>query len=147
MHLAALLLAAVHAIELHPLSPSFGLEVKGLAKEDLRDKNSHKTLREAFAASRGLLLLRGLRGLSCDELINLSSVFGDVEAAPADGSYETLVDDAGRVHEFATVPSSGVFQGRADDTNWQYDAATGSPPGTRTRASARRGRWRRRCIA
>lgn len=128
MRFAALLLAAVHAIELHPLSPSFGLEVRGLAKEDLRDKNSHKTLREAFAASRGLLLLRGLRGLSCDDLITLSSVFGDVEAAPADGSYETLVDEAGRVHEFATVPSSGVFQGRADVTaSWQYDAATGKP--------------------
>ena len=127
MHFAVLLLAAVHAIELHPLSPSFGLEVRGLAKEDLRDKKAHKTLREAFAASRGLLLLRGLRGLSCDELINLSSVFGDVEAAPADGSYETLVDDAGRVHEFATVPSSGVFQGKADDTTWQYDAETGKP--------------------
>ena len=127
MHFAALLLAAVHAIELHPLSPSFGLEVRGLAKEDLRDKKAHKTLREAFAASRGLLLLRGLRGLSCDELINLSSVFGDVEAAPADGSYEVLVDDAGRVHEFSTVPSSGVFRGEACTGEWQYDAATGKP--------------------
>ena len=121
------LLAAVHAIELHPLSPSFGLEVRGITRDDLRSKKAHKTLRDAFAASRGLLLLRGLRGLSCDELITLSSVFGDVEAAPADGSYETLVDDAGRVHEFATVPSSGVFQGKADDTTWQYDAETGKP--------------------
>jgi taurine dioxygenase len=127
MHFAALLLAAVHAIELHPLSPSFGLEVRGIRRDDLRSKKAQKTLRDAFAASRGLLLLRGLRGLSCDELITLSSVFGDVEAAPADGSYETLVDEAGRVHEFSTVPSSGVFQGRADDTNWQYDAETGKP--------------------
>jgi alpha-ketoglutarate-dependent taurine dioxygenase len=122
-----LLLAVVHAIELHPLSPSFGLEVRGITRDDLRSQKAHKTLREAFAASRGLLLLRGLRGLSCDDLITLSSVFGDVEAAPADGSYESLVDDEGRVHEFATVPSSGVFQGRADDTNWQYDAETGKP--------------------
>ena len=38
MHFAAILLAAVHAIELHPLSPSFGLEVRGLAKEDLPDE-------------------------------------------------------------------------------------------------------------
>ena len=37
------------------------------------------------------------------------------------------MDDAGRVHEFATVPSSGVFQGKADDTAWQYDAETGKP--------------------
>ena len=116
----------MHAIELHPLSPSFGLEVRGLAKEDLRSKKAQKTLRDAFAASRGLLLLRGLRGLSCDELINLSSVFGDVEAAPADGSYEVLVDAAGRVHEFSTVPSSGVFRGEAC-TGWQYDAETGKP--------------------
>ena len=127
MHFAALLLAAVHAIELHPLSPSFGLEVRGITRDDLRSKKAHKTLRDAFAASRGLLLLRGLRGLSCDELITLSSVFGDVEAAPADGSYETLVDDAGRVHEFATVPSSGVFQGEACTGEWQYDAETGKP--------------------
>ena len=127
MHFAALLLAAVHAIELHPLSPSFGLEVRGITRDDLRSQKAHKTLREAFAASRGLLLLRGLRGLSCDELITLSSVFGDVEAAPADGSYETLVDDAGRVHEFATVPSSGVFQGEACTGEWQYDAETGKP--------------------
>ena len=128
MHFAALLLAAVHAIELHPLSPSFGLEVRGIRREDLRSKKAQKTLRDAFAASRGLLLLRGLRGLSCDELIALSSVFGGVEAAPADGSYESLVDDAGRVHEFATVPSSGVFQGEAWTTgDWQYDVATGKP--------------------
>ena len=124
MRFAALLLVVAYAIELHPLSPSFGLEVRGLAKEDLRDKKAHKTLRQAFASSRGLLLLRGLT-LTCDELITLSSVFGDVEAAPADGSYETLVDEAGRVHEFATVPSSGVFRGRADATTWQYDAETG----------------------
>ena len=81
-------LAAVHAIELHPLSPSFGLEVRGITRRTCADKKAHKTLRDAFAASRGLLLLRGLRGLSCDELIALSNVFGDVEAAPADGSYE-----------------------------------------------------------
>ena len=120
-------LLVVYAIELHPLSPSFGLEVRGITREDLRSKEAHKTLRDAFSASRGLLLLRGLHGLSCDELITLSSVFGDVEAAPADGSYESLVDDAGRVHEFATVPSSGVFQGEACTGDWQYDAATGKP--------------------
>ena len=125
--LTAGLLVVAYAIELHPLSPSFGLEVRGIRREDLSSKQAHKTLREAFAASRGLLLLRGLRGLSCDELITLSSVFGDVEAAPADGSYESLVDDAGRVHEFATVPSSGVFQGEACTGDWQYDAATGKP--------------------
>ena len=124
---AALVVAAVHAIELHPLSPSFGLEVRGITRDDLRSEKAHKTLRDAFAAARGLLLLRGLRGLSCDELITLSSVFGDVEAAPADGSYESLVDEAGRVHEFATVPSSGVFQGEACTGDWQYDAATGKP--------------------
>ena len=127
MRFAALLLVVAYAIELHPLSPSFGLEVRGITRDDLRTEKAHKTLREAFAASRGLLLLRGLRGLSCDELIALSNVFGDVEAAPADGSYETLVDAAGRVHEFATVPSSGVFQGKADDMAWQYDAETGKP--------------------
>ena len=125
--LTAGLLVVAYAIELHPLSPSFGLEVRGITRDDLRSQKAHKTLREAFAASRGLLLLRGLRGLSCDELITLSSVFGDVEAAPADGSYESLVDDAGRVHEFATVPSSGVFQGEACTGDWQYDAATGKP--------------------
>lgn len=126
-HYVLLAAAAASSIELHPLSPSFGLEVRGLNRDDLSSTGSHKTLREAFAASRGLLLVRGLHGLSCEELINLSNVFGDVEAAPADGSYETLVDEAGRVHEFATVPSSGVFQGEARAGDWQYDAATGTP--------------------
>ena len=124
--LTAGLLVVAYAIELHPLSPSFGLEVRGITRDDLRIEKAHKTLRDAFAASRGLLLLRGLT-LTCDELITLSSVFGDVEAAPADGSYESLVDDEGRVHEFATVPSSGVFQGEACTGDWQYDAATGKP--------------------
>ena len=124
--LTAGLLVVAYAIELHPLSPSFGLEVRGIRREDLSSKQAHKTLRDAFAASRGLLLLRGLT-LTCDELITLSSVFGDVEAAPADGSYESLVDEAGRVHEFATVPSSGVFRGEACTGDWQYDAETGKP--------------------
>ena len=56
MHFAAFLLATVHAIELHPLSPSFGLEVRGITRDDLRSEKAHKTLREAFAASRGMRL-------------------------------------------------------------------------------------------
>lgn len=124
---AAAASSAAYAIELHPLSPSFGLEMRGLNRDDLSSTATHKTLRAAFATSRGLLLVRGLHDLSCDELIALSNIFGDVEAAPADGSYETLVDEAGRVHEFATVPSSGVFQGEAQAGDWQYDAATGTP--------------------
>ena len=67
---AALVVAAVHAIELRPLSPSFGLEVRGIRREDLSSKKAHKTLRDAFAASRGLLLLRGLT-LTCDDLITV----------------------------------------------------------------------------
>eukprot|EP00629_Pelagomonadales_sp_RCC1024_P017253 CAMPEP_0119282204 /NCGR_PEP_ID=MMETSP1329-20130426/26234_1 /TAXON_ID=114041 /ORGANISM="Genus nov. species nov., Strain RCC1024" /LENGTH=594 /DNA_ID=CAMNT_0007282851 /DNA_START=128 /DNA_END=1909 /DNA_ORIENTATION=- len=123
-----LLLKTAAALELRPLSARgrFGLEVVGLDNVT----ESAPALRSAFAASRGLLLLRNLQ-LKREDIVELSEVFGCVEASPADGDYERLLDGDARVHEFSTVPSSGVFKGDAAMTanveDCQYDAATGRP--------------------
>ena len=50
----ALILAAAYAIELHPLSPSFGLEVRGITRDDLRSQKAHKTLRKMLVEDHKL---------------------------------------------------------------------------------------------
>ena len=119
-------LACAEALEFRALSPALGLEVVGLERRAIGSKETSSELRAAFAASRGLLLVRGLDGLTKDELVALASTFGRVEASPADGAYEALVEGDARVHEFSTVPSSKVFGGERP-ADWRYDAEAGRP--------------------
>ena len=94
-----------------PAQPSFG-GARNHTRRLARRERSAQNPGDAFAASRGLSC-RGLRGGLRRAHHSISAP--DVGGTRPAGSSETLVDDAGRVHEFATVPSSGVFRGRADD--------------------------------
>ena len=51
---------AAPALEFRPLGPALGLEVVGLRRRDIGRDETSRALRRAFAASRGLLLVRGL---------------------------------------------------------------------------------------
>ena len=117
---------AAPALEFRPLGPALGLEVVGLRRRDIGRDETSRALRRAFAASRGLLLVRGLEGLAKDEMVALASTFGAVEASPADGAYESLLDGDARVHAFSTVPSSEVFRGETP-ADWRFDEKTGRP--------------------
>ncbi|KAJ1451765.1 hypothetical protein M885DRAFT_529042 [Pelagophyceae sp. CCMP2097] len=105
---ALLWIGAVAGLKFKPLGGALGLEVFG-ALDVTRDADA---LRCAFAASRGLLIFRGLLNFNKDDMVALSAVFGSVEPSPADGDYETLVEGDARVHQLSGVSSSRVF---ADD--------------------------------
>ena len=97
---AALALRTTASLELRPLAGRFGLAAHGIVRGELNNATTRHALRAAFAASRGLLLVRGLEGLTREELVELSAIFGDVEFGPADGDYEKIVEGDARVHEF-----------------------------------------------
>jgi alpha-ketoglutarate-dependent taurine dioxygenase len=125
-------LAALGTINLRPLSRAMGFEVE-IDPADLKSLTPTvaSELRCAFAASRGLLLFRGLDEWTRDDMLALSSVFGEVEASPSEGEYDWLLEDDPRVHVFRRVPSSRVFEDDAPDgeenEDEAYDPETGRP--------------------
>ena len=125
-------LAALGTINLRPLSRAMGFEVEIDAAElKLISPTVASELRCAFAASRGLLLFRGLDEWTRADMLALSSVFGEVEASPSEGEYDWLLEDDPRVHVFRRVPSSRVFEDDApageEDEDEAYDPETGRP--------------------
>ena len=112
----------------------FGFMVHGLTPAALASEENQRELRLAFAASRGLMLFPGLWTWSREDMILLSSVFGNIEASPPDGPYETLLNNDTRVHVFHKVPSARVFDGKSPEAEAldtvdgdQFDAARGTP--------------------
>ena len=81
-------------------------------------------------ASDGLVVVRGLHGLSAEALTTALSALGALEAAPADGTYEVVHPSSPLLHEFSKVPSSRVFDADGvddDNASVTYNAATGRP--------------------
>ena len=112
----------------------FGFMVHGLTPVALASEENQRELRLAFAASRGLMLFPGLWTWSREDMILLSSVFGNIEASPPDGPYETLLHNDTRVHVFHKVPSARVFDGKPPEAEAldsvdgdQFDTARGTP--------------------
>ncbi|KAL1526569.1 hypothetical protein AB1Y20_015277 [Prymnesium parvum] len=68
-------------------------------------------------------------------MLTLSGIFGNVEASPPDGPFDSLLEGDERVHVFSKVPSARVFDVPGPDEHQheceidadQYDPATGRP--------------------
>ena len=102
----------------------FGVEMRHTAARfpseiisALRDAHFPAALRKAFSSSEGLVVIPGLFGLSPTAMVEVVELLGEVETAPADGSYETVLEGEPRVHEFSKVPSSRVFDTNHSDAD------------------------------
>ena len=126
------------ALSTRPLAGSpFGLELLGVTPSSLRDDPTAASLiRQAFSESGGLLLARvDPVSWTGADMVVFSAAVGEVESAPADGSYEELLPDAPAVHAFSKVPSSRVYEAGATagsgDSDGDYyhpfDPETGAP--------------------
>ena len=129
--LLAVLVTSEWSVE--PITPSFGLEVgwreaadesAGFALElpsvrvarlraalESADPALVSTVRRAFDASGGVVVVRGLLGLSAGDFVALGALLGRVETAPRDGPFEAVLAHEPRVHEFSKVPSARVYDG------------------------------------
>ena len=137
---------------MQPITPSFGLEVgwreadenAGFARElpstrvarlraalESADDALVATVRRAFDASGGVVVVRGLLGLSAGDFVALGALLGRVETAPRDGPFEAVLAHEPRVHEFSKVPSARVYDGApaaaAGAASARYDPASGRP--------------------
>eukprot|EP00633_Aureoumbra_lagunensis_P007606 CAMPEP_0197316242 /NCGR_PEP_ID=MMETSP0891-20130614/41808_1 /TAXON_ID=44058 ORGANISM="Aureoumbra lagunensis, Strain CCMP1510" /NCGR_SAMPLE_ID=MMETSP0891 /ASSEMBLY_ACC=CAM_ASM_000534 /LENGTH=386 /DNA_ID=CAMNT_0042805619 /DNA_START=109 /DNA_END=1269 /DNA_ORIENTATION=+ len=131
-------------VQLSRLSPkiAFGIEAtiehgSSSPYETLNDEKIKQCLQQAFTDSLGLVVVRWKpaldRRLNKDEFLALCEAFGQVEYETAvDGSFERLVDNDARIHEFSVAPSS-----RTTMTTVQFD---GEKPSWHTDQSFRKPR-------